>query len=84
MCMPYIITTINPKGATDQDADGHSFYVPTSDCVAVATLEETRRAEPVIEVEQVSWNELRIYAGVDPLTARRIGDQAIIDAFNAR
>ena len=38
--MPYIITTINPQGAAEQDSDGRSYYVPTSTRTAVATLNE--------------------------------------------
>lgn len=41
--MPYLIRTINPKGATEQDSDGRSFYVPVSSRRAVATLEEARQ-----------------------------------------
>jgi len=40
--MPYIITTINPQGAAEQDSDGRSYYVPTSTRTAVATLDEAR------------------------------------------
>jgi len=40
--MPYIITTINPRGSTEQSSDDRSFYAPQSTRTTVTTLDEVR------------------------------------------